>query len=351
MRIAVLCLPGIGDSLMATPMIRLLRKKYPKARIDLVCMFAGVAYCFKNNKNIDNIYHLLLYKEPLLKGIWDIVQLRKNKYDISLLAFPAYRREYHIVQFLIGAKKRVSHIFTKGFWNEMNFLDTTQIEANEFVHNVQNNLHLLTGIGIKEKELQTKLSYDLFLDKKDVVFGEEYIKKLTWQKEKIIGIHPGSINSAAGLYKRWPVENFAELIQQLIKKRKKVLIFVGPFELDLGKKILDLIKYNKNCKLVAHVSFGQSLGILSQISTLVSNDNGFAHIANALRVRGIVLFGPTNPNWCSPINKKYAVSLRKTTYVPWFRNDMKVTHPPRGIHSGMSAISVKDVLTVLEKKR
>src|SRR5258706_6076312 len=136
MRIAVLCLPGIGDSLMATPMIRVLRKKFPKAKIDLICMFSGVSYCFKNNKNINTIHKLSLYNAPLINGILEILNLRRNAYEISILTFPAYRREYHIVQFLLGAKKRISHRFTKGLWNEWNFLDTTRVPVNEAVHNV-----------------------------------------------------------------------------------------------------------------------------------------------------------------------------------------------------------------------
>lgn len=350
MKIAVLCLPGIGDSLMATPMIRLLRKKFPKAQIDLICMFSGVAYCFRNNKNIDTIHKLSLYNAPLVNGILEILRLRKNRYDISLLAFPAYRREYHIVQFLLGAKKRISHAFTKGFWNEWNFLDTTRIPVDESVHNVVNNLNLLEALDIEWEKEKVNLSYDLTIDEKDKAFGISYIKRLGWHKKDIVGIHPGSINSAAGVYKRWSTKNFANLIEKLLKKRKKILIFVGPFEVDLGQKIIDLVNSSKNCHIVAGTTFGESLGILHSIDMLISNDNGFAHIANAMRIKGFILFGPTNPLWCSPINMQYAYSLRRATFTPWFRNDMKVTHPPQGIHSGMGSISVNDVLTVLAEK-
>ena len=41
MKVLVLCLPGIGDALMATPMIRVLREECPSATIDVACMFGG----------------------------------------------------------------------------------------------------------------------------------------------------------------------------------------------------------------------------------------------------------------------------------------------------------------------
>lgn len=346
MKIAVLCLPGIGDSLMATPLIKSLRKNYPNAIIDIICMFDGVAYCFKNNPDIDHIYRLSLYNVPLRKGLWEILLMRKkNSYDISLLAFPAYRREYHIVQFLLGAKKRISHVFWKGFWKECNFFDTDRVEVDEKVHNVVNNLNLLHALGIRwEKDKRLKLFYNLTLDKKDKEFGENYIKSLNWGKNSVIGIHPGSMNSLAGIRKRWPFKNFAKVATQLANKGKKCLIFIGPSEGDIDKKILETLGDKKNCVIVTGTSFGQSLGILSQIKLLVTNDNGFAHLANALHIKEIVLFGPTNPLWCAPIEKKFVFSLRKATFTPWFRNDMKVTHPPKAMQSGMNKISVKDVI-------
>lgn len=351
MKIAVLCLPGIGDSLMATPMIRLLRAKYPKARIDLICMFGGVAYCFKNNSNITTIYTLSLYNAPLISGIFEILKLRKNKYDISVLAFPSYRREYHIVQFLLGAKRRISHVFTKGFWHEWNFLDTERVAVDEKVHNVVNNLNLLMPLGINWRNEKVHLMYDLILNDEDDKFGRNFLKELKWIGKNVVGIHPGSINSPAGVYKRWSLKNFAALVKELIKNKKRVLIFVGPFEIDLGKKISDLVDDTRNCKIVTHTSFGQSLGILKHIDALISNDNGFAHLANGLQVPEIVLFGPTNPLWCCPIDTRFTTIIRKATFIPWFRNDMKVTHPPAGIHSGMNSISVDDVLTAIQRKK
>ena len=53
MKILILCLPGIGDALMTTPMIRILKKEKPNAQIDVACMFGGVQYVFKNNKYVN----------------------------------------------------------------------------------------------------------------------------------------------------------------------------------------------------------------------------------------------------------------------------------------------------------
>lgn len=350
MKILVLCLPGIGDALMATPMVRVLKKEFPKAEIDIACMFEGVRYVFKNNPYINNVRLLSLYKENRVMGVLRVLLLRKHRYDLSILAFPAFRREYHVVQWLIGAKQRISHKFQRGHWSEFNFLDTTLIPVDEEEHHVTNNLNLLKPLGVdwlvhyKAKDL----NYDLYLNKEDKEFGKKYINDLDWSKNKIIGIHPGSINSKLGVQKRWPVNNFAELIKKLIKKGNKILIFIGPDEIEVGLKLYNLIGNEKDCKLLNNLKFNQSVGVLSQIGLLIGNDNGFAHIANALGVKSIILFGPTNMKWCSPYNKNICSIIRKSKSEPWFRNDIKVTDPPADAKSGMEAISVRDVLETLK---
>lgn len=350
MKILVLCLPGIGDALMATPMIRVLKKEFPEAQIEVACMFEGVKYVFKNNPHVDAVSLLSLYKENRVIGVLRVLFLRRYNYDLSILAFPAFRREYHVVQWLIGAKRRIAHRFKKGYWSEFNFLDTALIPVDEEEHHVINNLNLLKPLGIDWHRHYNvdDLTYDLFLSKEDIEFGKKYIRDLGWTKEKIIGIHPGSINSKLGVLKRWGVDNFSELTKKLIKKGNKVLIFIGPDEIEVGLKLYSLISNKIDCKLLNNLKFNQSVGVLNQISQLVTNDNGFAHIANALGIKEVVLFGPTNMKWCSPYDKSICTIVRKADFEPWFRNDIKVTDPPNDAKSGMELITVEDVLSLMK---
>lgn len=346
MRILVFCLPGIGDALMATPMIRLLKNEMPGITIDVATMFDTVSYLFKNNRAIDRIHHLPIYRTNRFIGVQSILSLQKEAYDISILAFPAYRREYHIVQRLAGAKRRLAHRFKKGFFSEFHFLNTDLIPVDENEHNVINNLNLLELLGIdwEKKHKKDNFCYELFLDKEDISFGEQYLRKIGWDEKDIIGIHPGSINSPAGIFKRWPIDRFAKVGKDLAKKKKKILIFFGPFEGKLGRKLFHLIDDSENCLLIENTTFNGSLGILLKLNLLISNDNGFAHIANALGVKTITLFGPTNMDFCAPYNNKLTINLRKASFVPWFRNDMKVTNPPKNAQSGMEKIQLEDVI-------
>lgn len=350
MNIAVLCLPGIGDALMATPMVRVLKRAIPAAQIDVICMFAGVAYVFNHNPHIRTVHRLRLYHQSLLTGLSEVLPIRKNAYDCSILAFPSYRREYHLVHTFIGAKKRIAHRFDHGYLPECHFLNTDLIAVDETVHNALNNLNLLSALGIKENVRQTGMVYDCILDKKDEAYGKTFFSRLQWNPRDTIGVHPGSIDSKAGMYKRWPVKRFGTLIRYLINKKKKnVLVFLGSFEADLGERIALEVSDTQHCRILDGCTLGEAIGILSKVRLFISNDNGFAHLANALRVPSIVLFGPTNPAWCAPIDTRLAQCIRTTRFAPWFRNDMKVTNPPKDARSGMEEITLSEVIEKIEK--
>ncbi len=346
MKVLILCLPAIGDALMATPMISLLKKKKPEIAIDIACMFEGVRYIFANNKNVDHVYKLSLYNENPSKGLIQLVSLRKNKYDVSMLIFPSYRREYHIAQWLIGAKKRIAHRFQTGYHSECNFLDTDLITVDEKVHNMFNNLNMLKAFNIdwRKEIIKEEIKYDFKLNKTDINFGEKQIAQLGWRQNDIIGIHPGSTKSPAALLRRWPVENYAQIIKFLIvQKKKKVLIFSGPDEIDVGKKLHTLVNNPNNCKLINNLKFNDALGLLNQVNLLICNDNGFGHLAVALNKKIITLWASTNEKWSLPYNKKLVTLIRSKESKPWYRYDLK-RYVPKDAVGGMEMITVNEVM-------
>lgn len=351
MKILVFCLPAIGDSLMVSPMISLLKKKYPDATIDIACMFEGVKYIFKNNPDINSVFKLSLYKENKIKGFHQILRLRRKKYHISILPIPSFRREYHIVQWMVGAKKRISHRYKKGHWSELHFLNTNMIPIHEDEHNVINNLNLLSLLDIywKREVARKDITYTLYLDPEDRIYGENYLKKLGWKSSETIGIHPGSTLSPAALLRRWPIERYAKVAKNLItKKRKRIIIFVGPEEYDIGNLLYKEIANPTHC-VIANGNFGQALGVLSKVSLLVCNDNGFGHIAVALKKRIITLWASTNNIWSLPYSETLVTLIRPKNFTPWYRYDLKRTIP-KSVKGGIDRIQTNSVLRVIDKE-
>jgi len=114
--------------------------------------------------------------------------------------------------------------------------------------------------------------------------------------------------SASGPTKRWGIENYIRLSQELIKTNKcKFYIAAGPNDIDLINKFKDSDVGN-NCESFEKLSIKQTLPKINNCDCYIGNDTGFAHISVALKVKSLVLFSDT------PIKVygRYAPSLMLT---------------------------------------
>src|ERR1041385_6523591 len=116
MKILVISLAGIGDTLLATPLLRVLRERYPEAMIDVAVMWPGAREILQGNPHVNTVYFQNLAKEKLSSNLRFIGQLRKQKYDVSINTFPQSKREYRIIARMIGAPLRLSHRHECSTW-------------------------------------------------------------------------------------------------------------------------------------------------------------------------------------------------------------------------------------------
>ncbi|GAB4385210.1 MAG: lipopolysaccharide heptosyltransferase II [Phycisphaerales bacterium] len=107
-------------------------------------------------------------------------------------------------------------------------------------------------------------------------------------------LNPGGNNPA----KRWPPERFARLADHLAgHHRMRVLINGSPGERDLVRKIADACRTPAVCLPELGMTLGALKGIVRGASLMVTNDTGPRHIAAAFGVPMVSLFGPTDPRW------------------------------------------------------
>ena len=96
MKIIIIALSGIGDSLMFTPALKLLRAQLPDAQIDALVMFKGAQDILIKNPNINDVYRFDFLLEGSVKSLKYILSLR-GKYDTSINVYPSNRKEYNIM--------------------------------------------------------------------------------------------------------------------------------------------------------------------------------------------------------------------------------------------------------------
>ncbi len=113
---------------------------------------------------------------------------------------------------------------------------------------------------------------------------------------EIVVIHPGS----GAPHKCWNLANFIAVAKELGSRGFDVLFLLGPAEQErFNSAALAAIYETGAC--LNDLSLTEVLGVLSCASAFIGNDSGVTHLAAALGIKTVVLFGPTNPSIYRPL--------------------------------------------------
>lgn len=308
MKILVISLAGIGDSLISSPLIEQLRKSFPKSTIDVFVLWKQAEKILEHNPHIDNIFQFNMLKEGYWKSLLYALKLRKRRYDISINTHPQSKIQYRIISRLINAKNRLSHLYD----NENildRFLVNKTLEQDYNKSSIDNNLDLLELIGIIANK---ELNYKIYLSREDKEKANKFMKENKLEDKKIIGIHVGSGTTKNMRLKRWPFDGYMELISKILKddknKKVKILLFGGPEEENENKKIIEKVK-DSRLILVKTESVRETAAIIEKCKIFLSVDNLLMHVASAMQVpRQIVIAGPTYDACVEPKTKPIVIS-------------------------------------------
>lgn len=128
---------------------------------------------------------------------------------------------------------------------------------------------------------------------------------------KLVVIQPGS----GGLRKCWCMENFLAIARSLSDEGVQVIFLLGPAERDRFGEATVRNQIRRVAKCLANLSLPQVLGLLSCVDGFVGNDSGITHLAAAMGVQTLAVFGPTNPAVYRPIGPEVTVfSSNSTTF-------------------------------------
>ncbi|MFH1905324.1 MAG: lipopolysaccharide heptosyltransferase I [bacterium] len=271
---------SMGDIIHALPVLATLRKHYPKAEI---------AWIVKNK------FSDLLAGNPDLTDVipFDsnsflqlINTLRKRDFDVALDLQGLFRSG--ILAYLSKASHRIG--FSKINSRELSYIfyNHKVTPPQKAVHVVDKNLSLLESLGISEYIYDFKIPISI----QDLRFAKEFFasRKLVPERNKIIMLNPG----AGWPTKRWPSEKFIRLADKLTEHiNTKVIMSWGPQE----KEIIENIKSNENNRItiMPQSTIKQLAAIIKSCDLFVGSDTGPTHLAAALEIPVVGLYGPSDP--------------------------------------------------------
>ncbi len=336
-KILVIKLAGIGDLILASPALRALRKRFPKAHIALLTT-PRASELARESSYIDELFCL----NPASKNLKEITRLikslRKKRFNMAINLYNLFTLggalKMALLMYSIGTRYRVGRDTDgRGFFYTIKVPDKRFSER----HEVEYNLDVMQALGadIKDKGLEIPIS-----DK-----DREYVRKFLKQngitdEDLVIGLNPGAFRPS----RRWNKEGFAQVADELTERYKaKILITGGPEEIELAQEIADVMKA-KPAITIGKTTIRQSVALVKRCDLFISNNTAAMHIAAVVKTPLVALMGPCSLRYSPYGNKDRFIMVKKEVDCsPCYKFRCRK-------HLCMKLITVQDVMLAAEKQ-
>ena len=280
---------GIGETILTLPAIEAVRKKFPKAEIDVLAT-ARNKDVYYGNENIDKA--VIIRLNPF--SVFNFVLKNLKKYDL-VIDFEEYLNISAIISFFAGKK-------TVGYSHSPRAkLYTNTVKYNDKQHAVQTFLDLVRALDIN---LDAADLPELNFSKNDKKIVDKFLKDNGIKNNDfVVCVAPGAAESAKS--RMWPYDRYAELCDEIAARHNAKIIFVGSLdEFDLIESIQkNMENKNNSINSAGKITLNQLFYLIRKSSLFIGNDAGPMHIAAAQGIKTLGLFGPNLPVRFGPYGK------------------------------------------------
>jgi ADP-heptose:LPS heptosyltransferase len=183
---------------------------------------------------------------------------------------------------------------------------------------------------------------EIFVSEKAQTGAQEFFFQKGWNRNEIVALHPG----AGSRKKAWPAARFAGLGRALAQESKKLLVIQGPADetitAEVVKGLVDIPNH-----LVHDLRIADLAALLSCVSLFIGNDSGISHLAAALKIPTLALFGPTDPLCWAPRGQKAFWLQGNAVCAPCRPDKMRICERQQCLDS----IEVEAVIAFIAERR
>ena len=298
-RILIRATNWVGDVVMSMPALEAVRVNFPESRLSVLAR-PWVMPLFKHHPAVDEVLPLHTGKGGLsdLNAVMKAVGLiRKFRFDLTVLFQNAFQAA--LISYLAGIGIRVGYN-TDGRGLLLSHAIPRDPEVMK-QHQVEYYLQILRGVG------WDAVSKDpcLFVDKRD----SEHVESMLLEKgvspdDLVLGLSPGAVFGPA---KRWPAERFSTIGNRASKQwGAKVVILGSGGEKEICLNVRNDMK-SPSINLCGSTTLGEAMALIKRCDLFVTNDSGLMHVAAALGVPLVAVFGSTDPTATGPRSEKARV--------------------------------------------
>lgn len=289
----------MGDMICATPVLRALRETFPAAVIILVTAPVNVEVV-RHNPHVDRI---LVFDQKLWHRPWRLFaflqDLRRLRAEVAfVLGSVSFSITSAALALLSGARWVVGpdsrpygwDLSARAFSLQMPSHPETDMPA------IQHNLAPLQAIGITTPDLDPVV----VPAPEEEAVAEGIMGKLGLVKG-FWALHPG----AGKKQNIWPADRFAAVAARAVGRGQKILVLHGPADCQALEDFRRALPAEAaaGVAIAPSTPVGVGAALLARAGRLLCNDTGIMHLAGALRVPTVALFGHTDPAiWKPPFS-------------------------------------------------
>jgi heptosyltransferase II len=326
-RIVIRSANWVGDAVMSLPAIASVCQGVPGAEVAILAkpwvaeLYAGVP----------GVQRVILYRSPGvhdgIRGRWNLARdLKKGLFDLAFHLPNSF--DSALVSFLAGIPRRAGYN-TDG----RGILLTHKVSAEGGAkkgHQVEYYLHLVRSLGLKAAEGVPALQ----VPQGRIPEAEALLRSAGAGEGPFAGMSPGAQYGSA---KEWFPERFGLLGQRIYRELGGRLLILGSTGDRAIAARIGEIAGEGALDLTGKTTLAQAMALIARCRVFVTNDSGLMHVAAALGVPLVAIFGSTDPSRTGPLGTRSRVIYKSIPCAPCLK-----TQCPRS-RECMEAISVEEV--------
>lgn len=344
----------LGDAVMCEPALRGLRQCFPETDIT-VLVKPAVAELLIGHPAVNRI---VIYddkgRHAGLSGKWALAsQLRRERFDVAVLFQNAF--EAALLVWLAGVSRRYGYA-TDG--RSVLLTDPVAVpDKRTHVHQVRYYWDLLKPLGLHGDPPAPELFVSMT---EEDAMARQLCEGGIDESKFVIGVNPGSIYGGA---KRWLPDRFADATERLGQTIRQshsrdvaVMILGAKGEEALGQEIAARLSL-PTVVLSGATTIRALMAAVKRCGLLLTNDTGPMHIASAMKVPVVAVFGPTDWRTTSPYHTAHAIVRHPVDCAPCMLRECPIDHrcmtgvSVEQVHeAGLSSLSSRRGLSSLSRE-
>jgi heptosyltransferase-2 len=348
-RILIRATNWLGDSVMSLPAVQQIRTRFPQAHL-AVLAHPRVAGLYRKLSSVDEV---IPYSAPPRRRDWHarwkaVRELRRHRFDAAILLQNAF--DAAALVWLAGIPVRIGYD-RAGRGILLSHAIAMPKRGEIPVHQRYYYVELLRRAGL----IQTLPDVPTIRLPGISALREAGEKRLNGARQHApdqlwIGVAPGVANGKA---KQWIPERLAETAAIAAKDMgAQVAVFGLASERDLCERVAGLIRRKRVSaeSFADQTSFEEFLEMAAACTIFLANDSGAMHLASALDVPTVAVFGPTDPLATGPAGRHWAIVREPADCSPCLLHECPIDHRcMTAVTAGRAASALLELVQLARK--